>query len=91
LVTGYLTPREKFGGYPGPPSVTRDDPAYPDNVYWRGRIWGPLNFWTYHGLKRSNRDREAAALAEMGWRLFQEGWRDRLCGENYNADTGAIL
>lgn len=91
LVSGYLTPREKFGGVPGLPSVTRDDPAYADNVYWRGRIWGPLNFWTYQGLKRCGRDAEARALAEMGWRLFADGWRERLCGENYNAETGAIL
>ncbi len=26
------------------PSIARNDVAYKDNVYWRGRIWGPMNF-----------------------------------------------
>ena len=29
-------------------------------------------------------------LAAKSWRLFRPGWRQRLCGENYNAETGAI-
>ena len=49
LAERYLHPEDKFGGRFGLPSVTRDDPAYGDNVYWRGRIWGPLNFWVYQG------------------------------------------
>ena len=68
----------------------RDDPAYGDNVYWRGRIWGPLNFWVYQGLRRAGLDAEAAALAEKSRRLFALGWRERRCGENYHAETGAI-
>ncbi len=92
LVANYLTPREKFGGWPGLPSATRDHPAYQDNVYWRGRIWGPLNFWTFAGLARAGRHEKARALAAASWRLFDTcGWRDRLCGENYNGETGAIL
>ena len=53
------------------PSVTRDDPAFPDNVYWRGRIWPPLNFLVYQGLKRAGFPAEASQLAENGFRLFQ--------------------
>ena len=90
LVERYLHPEDKFGGTFGLPSVTRDDPAYGDNVYWRGRIWGPLNFWAYQGLRRAGLDGEAAALAEKSLRLFAGGWQARECGENYNAETGAI-
>ena len=90
LVERYLRAEEKFGGAFGLPSVARDDPAYGDNVYWRGRIWGPLNFWTYQGLRRAGLDGEAAALAEKSRRLFAAGWQARACGENYNAETGAI-
>jgi putative isomerase len=90
LVERYLHPEDKFGGAFGLPSVTRDDPAYGDNVYWRGRIWGPLNFWAYQGLRRAGLDGEAAALAEKSLRLFAGGWQARECGENYNAETGAI-
>ena len=90
LAERYLHPEHKFGGRFGLPSVTRDDPAYGDNVYWRGRIWGPLNFWVYQGLRRAGLEAEAAALAEKSRRLFALGWRERRCGENYHAETGAI-
>lgn len=26
------------------PSTPNNDPAYLDNSYWRGRVWGPLNY-----------------------------------------------
>lgn len=82
----------KFGGAWLLPSVTRDDPAFDDNVYWRGRIWPPLNFLVWHGLRRYGFDREARALADNGWRLFQGEWhRHRRCPENFNAVTGASM
>ncbi|RMD77546.1 MAG: hypothetical protein D6820_11395, partial [Lentisphaerae bacterium] len=31
------------------PSIARNDPGYPDQSYWRGRIWGPMNFLVYLG------------------------------------------
>jgi putative isomerase len=91
LVNGYLNNPAKFGGAPGLPSVARDHEAYHDNVYWRGRIWGPLNFWVYQGLRRAGRGAEASELSAKSWSLFAAGWNDRLCGENYNAENGAIL
>ncbi|MEM8664916.1 MAG: trehalase family glycosidase [Pseudomonadota bacterium] len=92
LVERWLNDEEKFGGWPGLPSAPRDQPAYRDNVYWRGRIWAPLNFWTVMGLERAGQRDAARALRLAGWRLFDEcGWCERLCGENYNAQTGAIL
>ena len=91
MVRRYLLAPEKFGGPVGLPSVTRDDPAYPDNVYWRGRIWPPLNFWTYLGLRRAGREEEAAKLAGISADLFALNWKSRHCGENFNAESGAIL
>jgi putative isomerase len=91
LVSGWLDAPERFGGAFGLPSITRDDPAFADNVYWRGRIWGPMNFWTYTGLRRAGLDAAAAGVARRGQALFDLSWRDRLCGENYNADHGAIF
>jgi putative isomerase len=87
-----LSDPQKFGGQWLLPSVTRDDPAFPDNVYWRGRIWGPLNFLVYHGLKRAGFAAEASRLADNGYRLFDGEWRThRRCAENYNSVTGAAL
>ena len=90
MIARYLVDERKFGGEWVLPSVTRDDPAYHDNVYWRGRIWGPLNFWVYQGLRRSGQDQHARRLAAKSWALFAKNWEDRLCGENFNAETGDI-
>jgi len=81
----------KFGGTWRLPSCTRDDPAFRDNVYWRGRIWPPLNFLVWHGLKRYGFDSEAADLADDSYRLFSGEWARRNCPENYNAITGEAL
>jgi putative isomerase len=81
----------KFGGTWRLPSCTRDDPAFPDNVYWRGRVWPPLNFLVWHGLKRYGFEAEASALADDSYRLFQGEWARRNCPENYNAVTGEAL
>ena len=84
----HLADPQKFGGGWGLPSVARDDPAYHDNVYWRGRIWPPLNFLTYYGLKRLSLDAAASELAEMSTRLFAQSWAKRQCPENFSAETG---
>src|SRR5215470_6586112 len=81
----------KFGGTWRLPSCTRDDPAFPDNVYWRGRVWPPLNFLVWHGLKRYGFEAEASALADDSYRLFRGEWARRNCPENYNAVTGEAL
>jgi putative isomerase len=81
----------KFGGTWRLPSCTRDDPAFPDNVYWRGRVWPPLNFLVWHGLKRYGFDAEASDLADNSYRLFQGEWARRNCPENYSAVTGEAL
>jgi putative isomerase len=86
-----LTDVTKFGGTWRLPSCTRDDPAFRDNVYWRGRVWPPLNFLVWHGLKRYGFDAEASDLADNGYRLFLGEWARRHCPENYNAVTGEAL
>jgi len=87
-----LSDPRKFGGTWLLPSVTRDDPAFPDNVYWRGRIWPPLNFLVWHGLRRAGYDAAASELADNGYRLFMGEWRHlRHSPENYGAVSGAAM
>ncbi len=87
-----LSDPRKFGGQWMLASVTRDDPAFSDNVYWRGRIWPPLNFLVYHGLKRAGFADMATQLASNGFQLFQGEWRHRRhCPENYNSVSGQAL
>lgn len=84
----WLDDPRKFGGFWRLPSVTRDDPAYGDNVYWRGRVWPPLNLLTYLGLRRAGQDTAAERLAEDSHRLFEQAWRRGQCPENFNAESG---
>jgi putative isomerase len=84
----WLEDPRKFGGFWRLPSVTRDDPAYHDNVYWRGRIWPPLNLLTWLGLRRAGADEAARRLAENSHRLFEQAWRKGQCPENFNAESG---
>lgn len=84
----WLDDPRKFGGFWRLPSVTRDDPSYGDNVYWRGRIWPPLNLLTYLGLRRAGEDAAAERLASDSHRLFDQAWRKGQCPENFNAESG---
>lgn len=89
LVRRHLKNRKAFWGEWVLPSVARNDPAFADNVYWRGRIWPPLNFLTYYGLRRYGFEDEAAELAAKSCRLFMREWRaHRRSPENFNAVSG---
>lgn len=81
-----------FGGNPVIPGVSRADPAFGDNSYWRGRIWPPFNYLVYHGLRRYGLDDRASSLAQRSFALFRSVWEGRrICPENYNAETGEPL
>jgi putative isomerase len=84
----WLDAPQAFGGAHRLPSVTRDDLAYRDNVYWRGRIWPPLNYLTYAGLKRCGHEAEASRLAGDSMALFAAAWAKRQMPENFSAETG---
>ena len=87
----WLEDPQRFGGRFALPSVSRDDPASKDNVYWRGRIWPPLNFLVYQGLRRYGFTAEATTLAGRSYEMFARPWREaRHCAENYGAEDGAV-
>jgi putative isomerase len=92
LLLAHLDDPNGFGGTFVLPSVRRDDPAYKDNTYWRGRVWPPLNWLVWQGLRRAGEHDRATALAEHSLAMFHAAWEERrLCPENYNADTGEPL
>lgn len=89
MVNGYLLNPEKFWGDWVLPSVPRDDPAYSEQLYWRGRIWAAHNFLVYLGLKRSGQNEAASKLADRSRALFERNWNERHgVFENYSAVTG---
>ncbi len=88
----HLEDPKKFGGEFGLPSVSRDDPAIADNVYWRGRIWPILNWLVWNGLERAGEYEAADRLVDKSWHLFMKSWEDRrLSPENYHPETGEGL
>jgi putative isomerase len=88
----HLSDETTFGGDFVLPNATRDDPAFADNVYWRGRIWPNVNYMVWLGLRRYGFTAEASKLAGQSYDLFMKNWReDRIASENYNAVTGEAL
>jgi glycogen debranching enzyme len=83
-----LNPAEFWGDWVLP-SIARSDPAFRDQEYWRGRIWGPMNYLVYLGLLNYNEGDARKQLAERSLALFEKEWaRNGHVHENYNAVTG---
>lgn len=91
LVVNWLHRPEHFGDPWWLPACDRSHPAHRDNVYWRGRLWPPLHFLVYYGLRRQGLEDDARELARQAGALFQRAWAAGHCPENYNADTGEAL
>jgi neutral trehalase len=89
MIKEHLLHPARFGGEFLLPSISRDDPAYLDQNYWRGRIWAPMNFLVYAGLCRYDLPEARSELAAKSHSLLLKEWREhgRVC-ENYCANTG---
>ncbi|HEY4988485.1 MAG TPA: trehalase family glycosidase, partial [Opitutaceae bacterium] len=84
-----LNPREFWGEWVIP-SVARSDPAFRDQDYWRGRIWGPMNYLVYLGLLNYDEPEARRQLARKSLALFSKEWAEKgHVHENYNAVTGS--
>jgi len=89
LVYEHLLNPNEFWGENVLPSISRDDPAFPEQYYWRGTIWPPMNYFTYEGLTRYGYDSIATALAERTFHLIKRNWDSTgALWENYNSITG---
>lgn len=86
----HMLNEEEFFGEWMLPSIARNDPAYEDQDYWRGRIWAPLNYIVYTAFRERGREDVYPLLAEKSAQLLLKGWREHgwVC-ENYDGDTGS--
>jgi hypothetical protein len=83
-----LNPKEYWGDYIVP-SISRDDPAFKDQQYWRGTIWPPTNYLIYQGLKAYGFDAIASEFATKSSELFLRTWKNlQLCPENFDSRSG---
>jgi glycogen debranching enzyme len=92
MVKDHLLNPKEFWGEWVIPAIERDDPAFKDQEYWRGRIWGPMNYLVYLGLSRyDDKDISDARrdLAQKSFALFSKEWKEKgHVHENYNATLG---
>jgi hypothetical protein len=89
MVEKHLLNTKEFWGEWVIPSIERDDPAFKDQNYWRGRIWGPMNYLVYLGLNNYDDAETRKEFARKSYELFLKEWREKgHVHENYNAILG---
>ena len=90
LVKEHLLNPGEFWGDWVIPSIARSDPAFRDQEYWRGRVWGPMNYLVYLALLNYDQPAARKQLAQRSRALFEKEWtQNGHVHENYNAITGA--
>jgi hypothetical protein len=89
MIEKHLKNPDEFWGEWILPSIARNDPAFKDQNYWRGRIWGPMNYLVYSGLENYPDSAVRREFAQKSYELFLKEWREKgHVHENYNAITG---
>ena len=89
MMTEHFYNPEEFWGEYIIPTIARNDPAFPDQDYWRGRIWAPTNYLAYAAMKYAGLKTECDDLARKSEELILKEWR--LHGhvhENYSGYDG---
>lgn len=88
-VLSVLTDPHKFWGTWLLPTLAYDDPDYHEQEYWRGDIWGPVNYLVFQGLERYASPTQRTDFARKSVTLFMGEWtRKGVCGENYLSTDG---
>jgi putative isomerase len=89
MLEKHLLNNDEFWGEWVIPSIARNDAAFHDQEYWRGRIWGPMNYLVYLGLENYDDAEIRRQFAEKSYSLFLKEWGEKgHVHENYNAILG---
>ncbi len=89
MVKEHLLNTTEFWGTYVVPTIARNDPAFPDQNYWRGDIWGPTNYMVYEGIDRYGFDQVALEYAQKNYNLFMDDWKiNQHDNEQYHAWGG---
>jgi putative isomerase len=89
MVEKHLLNEKEFWGEWVIPSIARDDANFHDQNYWRGRIWGPMNYLVYLGLSNYDLPEARREVARKSFNLFAKEWTEKgHVHENYNAMLG---
>ena len=78
------TLRERFWGEYVCPSIDRTHPSSYSEHYWRGKIWAPMNYLLYQGLRHYAEGDERKMFVKKGVDLFMRNWANHgWCNENF--------
>jgi hypothetical protein len=89
MIKEHFYNHDEFWGEWIMPSIARNDNAFKDNDYWRGRIWAPMNFLVYCGMRNYNLPDARKDLVEKSRKLILNSWNgEHHIYENYNSVTG---
>lgn len=83
-----LNPREFWGDWVIP-ACPHNAPGFQDQDYWRGRIWGPMNFLVYLSLRNYDLPNVRHELSAKSQALLMKEWNEKgHIHENYNGNNG---
>jgi len=89
MINEHFMNTEEFMGEFILPSIAKNDSTYNEQGYWRGRIWGPMNFLVYLGLKNYDLPEATKIMVEKSNNLLMKTWKvNRKVHENYNGISG---
>lgn len=89
MINEHFMNTEEFMGDYILPSIARNDDTFKEQGYWRGRIWGPMNFLVYMALKNYDLKDATEILVRKSDELLMQTWnKNRKVHENYNGITG---
>ncbi|HWD39905.1 MAG TPA: trehalase family glycosidase [Fimbriimonas sp.] len=81
---------KKFWGDFILPTLSRDDPDFAKQDYWKGKVWAPVNYLVFQGLLKYASTDQLNEFADKSVKLFMKNWTaNGVCGENYLSTTGA--
>lgn len=90
MVNEYFYNPDHFWGDFIMPSISRSDPEFPKQRYWKGAIWAPMNFLTYLSFRNyPNLAQAQQDLSDKSLDIFVKEWnRMNYISENYSAFDG---
>jgi hypothetical protein len=66
------------------PSISKENPEFSKQDYWKGRIWAPMNMLVYLGIMNYDLPEARTDLAEKSKKLLLNNWRtSNAVFENY--------
>lgn len=89
MINEHFYNEDEFWGEYIIPSISKNDKSYKDQDYWRGRIWGPMNYLVYEAMNNYKLDNVCKDIADKSNEIFLKEWTlHKHVHENYSAKTG---